>query len=411
MNLIMLTKQYPYGTDEAFIENEIEILASHFEKVIIFACEVPRKETRVRELPRNVVAYAIEAKSKRIHALCGLRHLVFPSAEMRDELNRCDTVLKKLFLGYFEKKSQYVLKRIKKILGCPTEEYVLYSYWLFMTARVGTMLAKSYKPAYMISRAHGYDVYSYSNRLDYLPYREYFLREYDGVFPCSNHGTEYLRKCVPESADRIQTAYLGTRDSGVIPESQSDSFTIVSCSRVSLEKRIWKIPDALKLVDDSGVSLEWIHIGGGEDLPKLQRYSEKTLGKNTRIKTRFYGQVSNETVMSIYKECVPDLFLNVSSREGLPVSIMEAMSLSVPVVATAVGGTSEIVKDNISGKLIPRDFSNADLMGVIQKFVDMKKQGVSDAYRRACRDTWKESFYAEDNYRSFWSNVCARIGS
>ena len=43
-----------------------------------------------------------------------------------------------------------------------------------------------------------------------------------------------------------------------------------------------------------------------------------------------------------------DLFLTVSANEGIPVSIMEAQSFGIPVIATDVGGISEIV-NNVNG--------------------------------------------------------------
>ena len=61
------------------------------------------------------------------------------------------------------------------------------------------------------------------------------------------------------------------------------------------------------------------------------------------------------------------MFINVSSTEGIPVSIMEAMSFGIPVIATAVGGTPEIV-NNENGYLLSKDPSAKELAEVIQNF-------------------------------------------
>jgi glycosyltransferase involved in cell wall biosynthesis len=48
-----------------------------------------------------------------------------------------------------------------------------------------------------------------------------------------------------------------------------------------------------------------------------------------------------------------DLFVQASDYEGTPNSVLEAMALETPIVATAAGGTAELVRDGVEGVIVP----------------------------------------------------------
>jgi colanic acid/amylovoran biosynthesis glycosyltransferase len=62
--------------------------------------------------------------------------------------------------------------------------------------------------------------------------------------------------------------------------------------------------------------------------------------------------VDHAQVIDYYTTNHIALFLSLSSREGLPVSLMEAISCGIPLLATTVGGVSEVVNEN-TGRLAP----------------------------------------------------------
>lgn len=418
--ILMLTKSYPYGTEESFIENEIKILSKNFQEIIIIACEVPHKEIRIREVPKNVRVHRILNRNKKmqmlIDILMSVRLQIKTNQYLKNEYNNRTKLGEKIFMRYFEAKAKRIFSSIikEKILETVKDKkLVLYSYWLFTTARVGSMIMEKMKleVVYSFTRAHRYDLYKDRNPLNYLPERELLLSSYDNIFPCSENGTIYLKEEYPEFSHKIEKSLLGTIDNGVSEPSKDGVFRIVSCSRVEPLKRVERLASSLALLDNKlskkdSVKIEWTHIGSGSGFDKLKKQVNNTI-KN--ITVRFTGNISNNEVLDFYKENPVDLFINVSNSEGLPVSIMEATSYSIPIIATNVGGTNEIVFNGNNGFLISSDFKDEELINYIEKMVSLKLNGEYDKFRKKTRKIWEDNFRAIENYNSLCEKILETI--
>ena len=99
-----------------------------------------------------------------------------------------------------------------------------------------------------------------------------------------------------------------------------------------------------------------LKIGGNNQIDKLQELlSDPYL--NAHI--QFCGWVKADFKDKLLSEC--DLFILPSYFEGLPVSILEAMAFSKPIIATKVGGIPSVVKDGFNGWLFnPGQFKELD---------------------------------------------------
>ena len=87
-------------------------------------------------------------------------------------------------------------------------------------------------------------------------------------------------------------------------------------------------------------------------------------------------------------------------------SIMEAMSYSIPVIATDVGGVKEIVDNNINGYLLDKEFESEDLSKLIEKIINMETK----QYISLCKEAfskWNSQFNASKNYNEFYANLIA----
>jgi glycosyltransferase involved in cell wall biosynthesis len=118
----------------------------------------------------------------------------------------------------------------------------------------------------------------------------------------------------------------------------------VTVGRLIPLKRVDGLLEALKELPDLGL----VVVGDGPERPRLERRARE-LGVSDRV--YFAGQRSKKEALGLMAAC--DLFVLNSVHEGLPHVVLEAMALGLPVVATAAGGTPEVVRDGETGVLVP----------------------------------------------------------
>ena len=101
--------------------------------------------------------------------------------------------------------------------------------------------------------------------------------------------------------------------------------------------------------------------------------------------------ISHDDVMNYYKEHHFDLFINMSTSEGVPVSIMEAMSFGIPILATDVGSTAEEVPEQV-GELLSPNPSIEEITTKIRLILSSKYSP---------REFWNKNYNADKNYSEF----------
>jgi glycosyltransferase involved in cell wall biosynthesis len=117
----------------------------------------------------------------------------------------------------------------------------------------------------------------------------------------------------------------------------------VTVGRLVPWKQVDGLIEALNEISELGL----VVVGDGPERPRLERIAQE-LGVSGRV--YFAGQRSKKETLSLMAAC--DLFVLNSTYEGLPHTVLEAMALGLPVIATAVGGTPEVVRDGETGLLI-----------------------------------------------------------
>ena len=406
--LILLTNAYPCGGGELFLESELPLLAAKFTDILILVQEAAPGVGAQTPLPENVRCINIARVRKRRGRAQDLRRaalhcLGVTSVYRQDRAAVGHSPLKRMFLEYFEARARRQFQEtLAALAGEDFSSYdrvVIYSYWFFVGARVAMLLKEHLRHPNLklISRAHGYDLYLYANSLNYLPLRETLLRATDKLYACSTDGRDYLRARYPAFSEKIVCFRLGTPDRGFRRDVSRQPFHLVSCSHVLPIKRVERIVAALSLLRREGITPRWTHIGAGVELDAVRAAARELLAPE---QVEFCGNLPNEDVLEFYRTHPIALFVNVSEREGLPVSIMEAASCGIPAVATDVGGTQEVVVDGVTGTLLHKDFTDHQLAEAIRRYIDIDDAAYS-ACRAAARHMWETRYDAAANYAAF----------
>lgn len=393
--------------DEIFLSKEIVHLKERFD--IIFISRDREKYNNVTiETDKGVKSYVIDdPHKKRINWLIHLGLSVF-KPEVWNELfylirKKVVSFYTVRILLFYSASTAIDSKKIASIIRdnkIKTDDQVfLYSYRM-NTGALTIIKTKGYfSNAQCIARAHGVDLYEYRHKHDYIPFRRKILKGLNTLYCISDDGRNYVAR-YPFAHCRVVVSRLGTADNGIEIKKDYTELEhmplIVSCSRISPEKRIERIIDALTLIDNE---IKWVHIGGGDQFDELKMYAHKKLSEKNNVKYEFFGNTSNDDVIKFYRNNYIDGFVNVSSVEGIPVSIMEACSFGIPVIATNVGGTGEIVIDGYNGYLLPADFDNELLASKINLLISNNEH--TDHIRRNARKEWECKFNEEHNYKLF----------
>ena len=142
-------------------------------------------------------------------------------------------------------------------------------------------------------------------------------------------------------------------------------------------------------------NIRWTCMGDGVEAGQIKEIIEKA---GLQKQVTFTGRIAHDDVMKFYSENEITFFLNVSTTEGVPVSIMEAQSFGIPVIATDVGGTSEIVNEG-NGRLLGADLTPEILCEAMLQ--ECREENIRRK-QKASRADWEKNSYADALY-SRWA--------
>lgn len=404
--LILFANGFPYNISEPFLENEYPFYREYFDKVLIVTeCKRGENPTRQVEDPciEIINDYTLSRDFRSVlkalpHALTDRKFYGEWFRLIRSKAFTMRRFYEMTVTALCGNQRAYLARKWVKSHN-EFDQIVIYSYWLTIPAYAALKLKKLLgRPEIRaISRCHGYDIYSERHKSDYIPFQGQNIRQLDEVAPASLDGKKYLEAKYGEY-EKMHTWYLGATDTGKRnPCTERAPMQIVSCARVVPIKRLERIVDALALIKN--IPVRWTHIGGGDGLEALIAYANTKLSGN--IECSFLGTIPNCQIYQQYQNTPYHAFVSVSASEGgAPVSICEALSFGIPVIATAVGGQPEAVLDGRNGYLLDRDYEDAELAQTIERLALLPAEEY-EKMRAAARQIYDEKFDAVKNGREF----------
>ena len=275
------------------------------------------------------------------------------------------------------------------------KDVIYYSYWLNDWALALAVLKKKKLIEGFVFRCAGFDIYDERHQSGFLPFRHFVYKCATAIYPNSMDGVNYIKakKCFPE---KVKIQYWGTGDYGLNPFNSSGKFTIVSCSNIIPLKRVELIIEILKNIT---FEADWVHFGDG---PCMKEMKERASDLPANINFAFMGRLPNKEIIEFYKTNSVNLFITTSETESLPVSVQEAISFGIPLIATNVGGMAEIVNEK-TGFLINKAVNVEQVANLISQF----KYGAGNTpeFRIGVRKFWMNNFEAIKNYSLFYEEI------
>ncbi|PIT88175.1 MAG: hypothetical protein COU29_04150 [Candidatus Magasanikbacteria bacterium CG10_big_fil_rev_8_21_14_0_10_36_32] len=167
------------------------------------------------------------------------------------------------------------------------------------------------------------------------------------------------------SENKFTVIYNGVKTDGEeIGLKNNDKINLIFVGRLAEPKKPEMVIEAIDFFpQDLKNKIKFTIVGDGPKKEFLQRMVARE-----NVEVDFKGTLSREKSME--ELCLADVFVFISAWEGFPYTILEAMSVGLPVVASNVGGVAEVVSEN-NGFLIKNEI--CEISEVLLKLVNNKE--------------------------------------
>jgi colanic acid/amylovoran biosynthesis glycosyltransferase len=200
---------------------------------------------------------------------------------------------------------------------------------------------------------HAYEIYQPNPTLTEKARHARFLTtvsEYTRAFAIEKYGLEPAK---------VRVVYLGVDTKILVTHARRDPdgrFVVCCVARLELVKGHGVLLKACRMLRERGVDVRCRLVGDGVMRSRLE---DEVMRLGLTDHVEILGSLQPEAVLDVLRSAdafaLPAVVGPDGDRDSLPVALMEAMALGLPVVSTFVSGIPELVEAGVSGLLVPPD--------------------------------------------------------
>lgn len=374
MKLLMISSSAPFGKGESFVVAETNAIAEKGNDVLLVPTQIRRGSPNRFSLNENVSLLAQASFSFVVIGAFIKYVLCHPKGFFKLLKLVGDRQLKNCMKNYLVLPKGIWLAN--KLLKQPVDH--IHAHWLTTSATLALLVGRLTGIPWSVT-AHRGDIVA-NNLLNKKFEQAKFVR----FISCS--GLDLAKERAELNERKAHVLHIGVNIPQLLTstEQQSDSSELVEivcpANLIPVKGHDFLLQAVSQLRHKNKIKL---NLAGDGELKSSLQQTVKELGIDEQV--CFKGHVPHSKLLEWYQSgnvslvILPSQDLGDGLHEGIPVSLMEAMSFQIPVISTRTGGIPELLQDDsgktFGGLVSPSDIAElADLIDELVQSQDKRKQ-------------------------------------
>jgi glycosyltransferase involved in cell wall biosynthesis len=244
---------------------------------------------------------------------------------------------------------------------------ILNPHWIIPQGFVAVLLKPVLRTKVVVS-VHGADVYTLNGGF-LKKIKRFVLSHADAVVANSSATEAECKKLFSRDYHVIPMGVDTSLFTARSPKPASRIFELLFVGRLDEKKGVRYLCEATKLLIERNIAVHTTIVGDGDTRKELEDY---VLNSGLEQAITFTGGLPHEQVAAHYAKADafvgPSIQSKTGWQEAFGLVFAEASATGVPVIATATGGISDIVKDGVNGLTVPQKDASA-IADAVEKLI------------------------------------------